>query len=250
MRVDIWSDFVCPFCYIGKRRFEEALRKFEHGDEVEIVYRSFELDPQAKRDGNPGVHDMLAAKYGMSREQAIANTNQLARQAKEVGLDFHFESSISTNTFDAHRLAHYAAVEGKQNEMTERLLKAHFTDSLHLGDIEALTDLAAEIGLDRAGVLGVLKSGEYSDQVRADEAEAQRHGIRGVPFFVMNRKYGVSGAQPVELFTQTLQKAWDESHPLIQVEATDSANDAMCTDAGCAVPARSEIKLEGNRQHS
>jgi predicted DsbA family dithiol-disulfide isomerase len=210
MKVDIWSDFVCPFCYIGKRKFEEALRQFAHGDVVEVVYRSFELDPQAKRDGNPGVHDMLAAKYGMSREQAVANTNQLTQQAKEVGLDFYFERTISTNTFDAHRLAHYAASVGKQNEMTERLLKAHFTDSLHLGDTEKLADLAAEIGLDRTEVLRVLETGEYADQVRTDEMEAGQYGIRGVPFFVMNRRYGVSGAQPVEVFAQTLQKAYSD----------------------------------------
>jgi predicted DsbA family dithiol-disulfide isomerase len=209
MRVDIWSDFVCPFCYIGKRNFEEALRQFAHGDKVEVVYRSFELDPQAKREGNPGVHDMLAAKYGMSREQAVANTNRLTQQAKEVGLDFHFEKAVSTNTFDAHRLAHYAAVEGKQYEMTERLLKAHFTDSLHLGDMETLTNLAVEVGLDRAAAKLVLETSEYADQVRADEMEAQRYGIRGVPFFVVNGKYGISGAQPVEQFTQTLNKAYE-----------------------------------------
>jgi predicted DsbA family dithiol-disulfide isomerase len=209
MRVDIWSDFVCPFCYIGKRRFEEALRQFAHSGEVEVVYRSFELDPNAKRDGNPGVHDMLAAKYGMSREQAVANTNRLTQQAKEVGLDFHFEKAISTNTFDAHRLAHYAAIEGKQNEMTERLLKAHFTDSLHLGDLETLANLAAEVGLERTETMSVLDSDKFADLVRADEIEAQRFGIRGVPFFVMNRKFGVSGAQPVEQFTQTLNKAYE-----------------------------------------
>jgi predicted DsbA family dithiol-disulfide isomerase len=234
MKVEIWSDFVCPFCYIGKRRYEEALRRFAHREAVETVYRSFELDPHARRDGNPGVYDMLAAKYGMSREQAKANTAQLAQQAKAVGLDFYFDRTIQTNTFDAHRLAHYAAAKGKLIEMTERLLKAHFTDALHLGDMETLADLAAEVGLEREDALRALKAGEYADDVRDDEQEAARLGVHGVPFFVIDRKYAVSGAQSSEMFLGALQKAWEEAHPLTVL--SDGATDAVCTDAGCAVP--------------
>lgn len=234
MKVEIWSDYVCPFCYIGKRRFEAALQQFSHKDEVEVIYRSFELDPYIARDGNPNVHDMLAAKYGMSREQAVANTNQLTQQAKALGLEYHLDRTIQTNTFDAHRLTHFAASKGKRTEMTERLLKAHFTDSLHLGREETLADLAAEIGLDREEALRVLKEGQYAEEVRADEQEAGRLGVRGVPFFVINRKYAVSGAQPSEVFRNALQKAWEEDHPLIVLG--DAPEGAVCTDEGCAVP--------------
>jgi len=234
MKVEIWSDFVCPFCYIGKRRFEAGLRQFPHRDAVEVVYRSFELDPHAERDGNPNVYDMLAAKYGMSREQAVANTNRIAEQAKELGLDYYFDRTIPTNTFDAHRLAHFAATKGKMETMTERLLKAHFTDTLHLGDRQVLADLAAEAGLDREEALRVMEEGEYADDVREDEREAGRLGIRGVPFFVINRKYAVSGAQPSEVFLEALSKAWEEDKPLTVLGG--SPEGAVCTDDGCSMP--------------
>jgi len=239
MKVEIWSDYVCPFCYLGKRRFENAMRQFEHRDSVEVVYRSFELDPHARRDGNPGVHEMLAAKYGMSREQAVANTDNLTRQAKALGLEYHMERAILTNTFDAHRLTHYAATQGKRSEMTERLLKAHFTDSLHLGRVETLADLAAEVGLDRAEALRALQEGRFADEVREDEREAARLGVRGVPFYVVNRKYAVSGAQPSEVFLRALRQAWEDERPLVVLG--DAAEGAACTDDGCAVPGKAEL---------
>lgn len=233
MKVEIWSDYVCPFCYIGERRFEAALQQFSHKDEVEVIFKSFELAPDLPRDGNPNVYDMLAAKYGMSRQQAVDNTNHIAEQAKAVGLNFDFERSIQTNTFDAHRLAHYAASQGKDKEMAERLWKAHFTDGLHIGQHEILADLAAEVGLDREEVLRVLESGEYVDEVRANEQEARELGVRGVPYFVINRKYAVSGAQPSEVFLGALQKAWDEANPIVELGGTA---DGVCTDDGCTVP--------------
>jgi len=234
LKVEIWSDFVCPFCYIGKRRFESALQQFQNREAVEVIYRSFELDPNAKRDGNPNVHDLLASKYGISREQAIANTNHVTRLAKEVGLDYDLEHAIQTNTFDAHRLAHYAATRGKQEAMTERLLKAHFTETLHIGNHETLADLAAEVGLDREEVLRVLAEGRYAAEVRADEQEAGRLGIRGVPFFVFNRKYAVSGAQPSEVFLNALEKTWADGQPLTVLGESDES--PVCADGNCAVP--------------
>lgn len=235
MKVEIWSDYVCPFCYIGKRRFEAGLQQFANKESVEVIYRSFELDPNASRDGNPSVYDMLAAKYGMSRDQAIANTNQIAQQAKAVGLDFYFDRTIQTNTFDAHRLTHYAASQGKNKELTERLLKAHFTDGLHVGHHETLADLAAEVGLDREEALRVLNdSSKYADEVRNDEREASQIGVRGVPFFVINRKYAISGAQPSEVFLEALQKAWGEENPLTVIGGSEDS--AACTDAGCVLP--------------
>lgn len=237
MKVEIWSDFVCPFCYIGKRRFEAALEQFAHKNEIEVVYRSFELDPNAKRDYNHDVHDMLASKYGMSREQAKAMNDDVAGQAEAVGLTYYFDSMIITNTFDAHRLAHFAAQYGKMNEMTERLLKAYFTDCKHIGDHETLAALAAEIGLDKNEAAKMLAGDQYTKEVRADEQEAVNLGIRGVPFFVINNKYAISGAQPSEVFLGALQKAWSEERPLIILSDPDSnAADAVCADGVCAPP--------------
>ncbi len=233
MKVEVWSDFVCPFCYIGKRKFEAALQSFAHKADVEVVFKSFELSPDAKKDGNPDIHTYLATKYGMSRQQAVENTNHIAQQAKAVGLDFYFERTIQTNTFDAHRLAHYAAQQGKGIEMTDRLLKAHFTDGLHLGDHDVLADLAVEVGLNRDEVFNVLGGTEYTDDVHQDEQEAAQLGARGVPFFVINRKYGISGAQPTEVFLGTLQKAWEEEQPLAVIGNVDGD---VCTDIGCVVP--------------
>lgn len=210
MKVEIWSDFVCPFCYIGKRRFEEALGQFTHKEQIEITFRAFELDPTAQRDGNPSVYDMLAAKYGMSREQAKAMTEQVAQQAKEAGLSFHFDSAVQTNTFDAHRLALYAAAKGKQDEAAEKLLSGYFTEGRHIGRLESLADIASEIGLDRNETLDTLQGDAFQDEVRADELEARQLGIRGVPFFLIDRKYAISGAQSIQVFLQTLERAWSE----------------------------------------
>lgn len=235
MKVEIWSDYGCPFCYIGKRRLEAALEQFPYKDRVELVFKSFELDPNAERDIPFDVYDMLARKYGMSSEQAIANNANLADQARTLGLDYRFDTMILTNTFDAHRLSHFSAAHGKSKEMTERLLHAYFTESRHLGDHETLADLAAEVGLDRGEALHVLKDGDYAADVRADEEEAARLGVRGVPFFVIDRKYAVSGAQPSELFLEALNKAWDEANPLTVL---GTAEDALCGDDGCAVPGK------------
>jgi len=207
MKVEIWSDFACPFCYIGKRRFEAALANFADKDEVQVIYRSFELDPHAAKHSPIDVHDMLAAKYGMSREQAIAMNERVGRQAQEVGLLFRFDSIVLTNTFDAHRLAHFAGQYGKRGDVTELLFKAYFTDSKHIGDHETLADIAAEAGLDREEAAAMLAGEQYAAEVREDEREASRLGIRGVPFFVIDRKYAVSGAQPSEVFLETLRQA-------------------------------------------
>ncbi|CAK4829782.1 unnamed protein product [Aphanomyces euteiches] len=184
---------------------------------------------------------MLVAKYGMSREQAVQNTLQITHQAKEVGVDFHFDRTIQTNTFDAHRLTHFAASNGKHLELTERLLKAHFTDALHIGAHDQLADLAAEIGLDRLEALRVLTSDEYTAQVRADEQEAKQLGARGVPFFVINRKYAISGAQPSDVFLEALQKAWNEEHPLVEFKGSDEG--VLCTDDSCLIPNKNEESL-------
>lgn len=239
MKVEIWSDFVCPFCYIGKRRYEEALAQLPFAGEIETIYRSFELDPNAPRDPGYDVHEMLAKKYGMTRERAREMNAGVAAQAAEVGLTYKYDDWKMTNTLDAHRLAHYAAARGKGQEMTERLLYAYFTEAKHLGDRETLAALAEEVGLDRAEATAMLAGDDYTEAVRADEREASALGARGVPFFVIDRKYGVSGAQPAAAFIQALQRAWDErTPPALTVLGTGGDGDAAdgCADGACAVP--------------
>ncbi|MEK3798223.1 DsbA family oxidoreductase [Peribacillus sp. FSL H8-0477] len=231
LKVEIWSDYQCPFCYIGKRRFEKALEQFDHKSDVEVVFRSFELDPNAKRDNKVNMYEMLAGKYGMSLEQAKAQTDSILQQAKAEGLEYRFDKMILTNSFDAHRLLHFAADYGKEKEMNELLFKAYFTNTLHIGRQEVLTALAAEAGLDPIETKVMLESDRYTSEVRADEQEGSKLGITGVPFFVIDRKYGVSGAQPTELFINTLKKAWEEDE--LQLISGNESEGGSCTDDSC-----------------
>jgi predicted DsbA family dithiol-disulfide isomerase len=240
MRIDIWSDYACPFCYIGKRRLEHAISQFEGRDKVEVVYRSFQLDPHAKSNGGVSIHEMLAQKYGMTLEKAQAMNAQLTEQAQTVGLDFKFDTMVHTNTFDSHRLSHYAAKQGKAAEMTERLLRAYFTDSLNLGDHSVLVALAVEVGLDEAETAAMLASDAYSAEVHADIEEGASLNITGVPFFVFNNKYAVSGAQPGPVFSEVLDTVWAEEKeaPVLQVvgQPKGQANgDDSCSDGSCSI---------------
>jgi predicted DsbA family dithiol-disulfide isomerase len=208
MQVDIWSDVVCPWCYIGKRRFENALARFEHRDQVQVVFHSFELDPSAQASPAGSNPDRLAKKYGISREQAVQQNERLARMAAAEGLDFHFDKAQPGNTFDAHRVLHLAREQGKQPEMKERLFRAYFSEGQQLGDRETLIHLAREAGLDARAVL---ESDDYAEEVREDERLAADLGISGVPFFVLNGRYGVSGAQPADLLLSVLEQVWNDS---------------------------------------
>jgi predicted DsbA family dithiol-disulfide isomerase len=232
VNVEIWSDVVCPWCYIGKRRFEQALARFPHADDVTVTFRSFELDPgaPAEREGSHDEH--LAQKYGMTVQRARELNQQMTDTAAADGLDFHFERMRGGNTFDAHRLLHFAAEHGKQLELKERLLRATFTEGEPVADSDALQRLAVEVGLPEDGVREVLGSDRYADAVRADEQQAIAYGITGVPFFVVDAKYGVSGAQPADVLLQVLQRAYDESKPLTMV-ATDGTG--ACEGDACAV---------------
>ncbi|WP_223699908.1 DsbA family oxidoreductase [Sutcliffiella deserti] len=234
MKIEIWSDFVCPFCYIGKRRLEEALEKFPHKDKVDIHFKSFELDPNAKRNTDLSIHEILAKKYGMSVAEAKKMGEGVATQAAAVGLKFDFDHNIPTNTFDAHRLAKYAETKGKGPEVTERLLQSYFTDSKHIGDVNYLIELAADLGLNGGEVEDVLNGNQFEQDVRNDELEAREIGVQGVPFFVLNSKYAISGAQPVEVFVDALNKVWDEenSKPKLQ-KFTSKDNTSYCSDDGC-----------------
>ncbi|MCQ4087997.1 DsbA family oxidoreductase [Saccharibacillus sp. JS10] len=235
MKIEVWSDYVCPFCYIGKRRLEHALERFPNKDQVEVVYKSFELDPNSAVHHEGDINDMLAKKYGMSREEAVAANNNVIQAARSVGLNYDFDRMKYTNTFDAHRLAHFASEKGLPAPLTERLMEAYFTEGAFLGDHEELAKIAEEVGLNREEVLEVLKSDAYSQQVRDDENEAMQLGVRGVPFFVLDGKFAVSGAQPDSVFDQALEKAWGE-RPALTVLGNDVDDLDGCADGACAVP--------------
>lgn len=235
MKVEIWSDVVCPFCYIGKRRFEEALKQFEHRSEVEKVYRSFQLDPTADKNPTEDVHTILAKKYNMPYEEAKRMNQQVTDQASEVGLEFNFDIAVHTNTFDAHRLSHFAAQHGKMYELMERLMQAYFTEGKNVSDFDVLVNLAEEVGLPKEDTLKVLNSNEFAENVRDDISQSQQIGVRGVPFFVFNRKYAVSGAQPTEVFLEVLNRVYEEEkeEPQLQVLNEKKSNTEYCDDDSC-----------------
>ena len=230
LRVDIWSDIACPWCYVGKRRLEAALARFPQRDAVEITWRAFELDPSAPRvrDTSKSHAERLAEKYGMTVKQAEERTAQLTELAAKDGLDFRFDRAKSGNTFDAHRVLHFAQERGLQDAVKERFFRGYLTDGEAIGEPEVLVRLAAEVGLPADEVQGVLAGDAYKDAVRADQALAQQLGIRGVPFFVFGEKYAVSGAQPAEHLLGALTQAWGER----PAPALDEG--AVCGPDGCA----------------
>jgi predicted DsbA family dithiol-disulfide isomerase len=211
MQVEIWSDPVCPWCYLGKRRFERALESFGHRDEVTVVYRSFELDPSAPPGVTTPTVERLADKYGMTAGQADDTQRQMEQRAAQDGLEFRMDGLRSGNTRDAHRLLHLAKAHGVQAELAERLHRAYFTEQASIFDHSSLTGLAVEAGLDRDDVIRVLASQEYGDAVDTDEAMAAALGVNGVPLFVVDRRYGISGAQPPEVIAQVLDQAWADA---------------------------------------
>jgi len=212
MRVEVWSDVVCPWCYIGKRRFERALESFAHSDDITVVHRSFQLDPTAAKGRTENTVTMLAGKYRRSIEEARAMMAQVEQTAAGEGLEYHLTETVSGNTVDAHRVLHLAKKRSMQDVVVERFYRAYFTEGQSLFDHESLTRLAAEAGLDAAEVKRVLEDGTYAEAVEADSAEAHELGATGVPFFVIDGRYGVSGAQPAEVFGQALEQAWAEGH--------------------------------------
>jgi predicted DsbA family dithiol-disulfide isomerase len=233
VQVEIWSDVVCPWCAIGKRRFEAALARFEHRDQVEVVWRSFELDPGAPPSVDISASQRLADKYGVPLEQARAMEQRVTETAAADGLDFRLDRARPGNTVEAHRLLHLAAERGVQSAVKERLLRAYFTEGAPVADRPTLARLAGEAGLDADEVARVLDTDEYLAEVRADEAQARAFGIQGVPFFVLDRRYGVSGAQPADVLLDALERAWADAHPLAMV--AEPATGQACTDDSCAV---------------
>lgn len=207
MKVEIWSDVMCPFCYIGKRRFEEALTQFNNADEVEVVWKSYQLNPHLKTDPTINIHQYLANIKGIDLDDARQMNQQVTEMAESVGLAYDFDRAIVANSFDAHRLSHLAAQHGLGNAAEEALFKAYFTEGKNIADKETLIALGAGIGLSAEGIKQMLNTDAFADNVKHDVAEAQQLGVRGVPFFVFDRKFAVSGAQPTAIFLQTLEKA-------------------------------------------
>ncbi len=208
MKIEIWSNVVCPFCYIGKRKLEKALANFPQKEAIEIEWKSFQLNPDLKTNPNISTLEYLAESKGWSPEQAREISSQVAGMAESEGLTFNFENAVVANTKNSHRLIHLAKEAGKGGEMKERLLKAYFTEGLNIDDASTLMTLGKEVGLNEESIKKLLESNQYEDAVDQDIYESRLIGVKGVPFFVLDRKYGISGAQPDEVFTQTLEKAW------------------------------------------
>lgn len=242
MKIEIWSDYTCPFCYIGKRKLETALADFPGKEHVEVIFKSYQLDPNAEKYSGQDYYESMGEKFG-SVERAKQMTAGLTEQAKQEGLIFHFDTMKPTNTFDAHRLQKYANTFGKDKVITEKLLQANFTDSEDIGDLETLATLAEAAGMDKAATLATLQDETaYRDEVLHDIREAKEFGITGVPFFIINRKYALSGAQPTETFVQALEKVWQEENPKPVFEdlSSESEIDVACADGSCAIPETKE----------
>jgi predicted DsbA family dithiol-disulfide isomerase len=207
MKIEIWSDIMCPFCYIGKRKFEAALSQFEGRDDVEIEWKSYQLSPDMVTDPTKNINQYLSEHKGISLQEAARMNAYVTDMAAKEGLTYNFDKTIVANSFKAHCFAHFAKQHGKQDEAEEKLFSAYFTEGLNLDDDAVLLKLGEDIGLDTTALSAALDSGMYADEVRADVTEAEQLGVRGVPFFVFDRKYAVSGAQDVKVFLQTLEKA-------------------------------------------
>lgn len=229
LEIDVWSDIVCPWCAIGKRRLELALARFAHKDEVEVVWRAFELDPSAPAVQEGDNAARLAQKYGRTRADALAMMRHVEETAEKDGLELHLTTARSGNTFDAHRVLKLAAERGLQGAVKSRLLRGYMTEGVAIGDREVLVKLAVEAGLDAAEVRAVLESDCYAAEVREEERAARSLGINGVPFFVLGGKYAVSGAQPEEVMLRALEQAWGD---VAQGEEPEQAGTA-CTPEGC-----------------
>jgi predicted DsbA family dithiol-disulfide isomerase len=226
--VEIWSDIACPWCYIGKRRFEAALAQFEHRDDVRVTWRSFELDPAAPAEREGDRATRLAEKYGMSREQARAMERQMTDTAAGEGLDFRFDIARSGATFDAHRVVHLAAEHGLQDAMKERLLRAYFTEGELMSHRETLIRLAREVGLDEEEVREMLAGDRLAEEVCDDERTAVQFGISAVPTFVLDRAIGASGAHPPEALLELLREGWARREPVAVI-----AGGEACGPDGC-----------------
>jgi predicted DsbA family dithiol-disulfide isomerase len=233
LKVQIWSDIMCPFCYIGKRRMEEALTLFEHKEAVEIEWKSFELDAGFIPSPNDNVIEHLAEKYRKDTDWAQNMVDNMTQNAKTAGLDFHFEKAVLANSHNAHRLLHLAKKHHLSNELEELLFKAYLTDGKDLNNLDTLSKLGIEAGLEAEAIAQVLNSDIYSKEVKQDIQQANAIGVQGVPFFVFDNKYAISGAQPATSFLQTLEKVWQEGKFDSKVTLINTSSENSCDINGC-----------------
>ncbi|WP_397536404.1 DsbA family oxidoreductase [Rummeliibacillus pycnus] len=233
MKIEIWSDYVCPFCYIGKRELENALKKTGFQDQVEVEFKSYQLSPDSPATSEQSIYEELAEKYGISLEQAKVQTEGVKARAQEVGLAYDFDRMKPANTFKAHRLAKYAESVGKGAEMSERLMQAYFIETQEIGLTDILIDLAVEVGLDRKTVENVLNDDTFATDVLTDIQKASQIGVRGVPFFVINDKYAISGAQPGEVFENAVRQVAEEDGLQPSLKMMGQEGSGICTDGKC-----------------
>ncbi len=233
MRIDVWSDVMCPWCWLGKARLEKALAEHPRRDEVEVVFHSFELDPRTPEDLDISANEMLAKKYGFPRAQIDAMHERIRDMGLEIGIDFRFDRVRTSNTFDAHQVIHLAHERGKQRAMVDRLFEAHFRDGVRVGDRAELVRLAVEVGLDAVEVQAALDERRLAPAVHADEAQARSLGVTGVPFYVFDGTFGVSGAQSVDVLRSVLDRVWAK-RPAVTAEASDASLGAS-DDESCPI---------------
>ena len=234
MKIEVWSDYVCPFCYIGKKQLEKAIKNSGYDGQIDVEFKSFLLDPTTPIDTEESIYTSLARKYNMSEQEVENMTKNVASRAKEVGLDYNFDDMKTANTTAAHRLAKLAAEQGKAEIYNERLMKAYFLEGEAIGRHDVLKRLAKEAELDMETVQRVLESNEYEEAIEQDIYEAQQIGVRGVPFFVFNNKYGVSSAQPQGLFEQTIEQAASAAGLKKRIEVIGQ-DGTICSDGQCEV---------------
>ena len=223
MKVEIWSDVMCPFCYLGKHKFENALSQFADKEHIEVEWKSFQLNPELITDTTISIHQYLSDVKGFPLEQAQQMNNRFTEAGKPYGLEYNFDKIIVANSYRAQNLIHFAKEQNKQNEMEERLFEAYFSEGKNIDDVPTLLLLASETGLNTEGLVEILENKSYAEKVELDIAEARQLGIRGVPHFVLNRKYGISGAQESTVFSDTLKKSfadWAKEHPEIKRKPT------------------------------
>ena len=242
MRIDVWSDVVCPWCYIGKRRLEKAVTGLESARpelDVEVVWHSFELDPAAPAVPVESVAEALGRKYGGGVEAGRSMVDRVEAVAAEEGMVWRHHAALRVNTVTAHRLLHWALEEGGpqvQGRLKDALLAAYFEQEKNIADADTLVDLAVSVGLDAERARQIIVSREFADDVEADIRQAAAFGATGVPFFVVDQKYGISGAQPAEFFAEVIERAWDESHPAVALLTPEGATDTdACGPDGCAL---------------
>lgn len=233
LKIEIWSDYVCPFCYIGKRTLEQALIKTGFNNQVEVTFKAYQLDPTTPEDSSIPVYEGLAAKFGQSVEQAKEMTKGVAQHAQQVGLEYDFDNMVQANTLAAHRLVKWAETQGRDAALTEQLLKGYFIDAEHIGKHEVLLNNAEAVGLPRNEAKLVLDSDDFKADVEQDIAEAGQLGVQGVPFFVINRKYAISGAQPLEAFTDSLKQIADEEGLRPALKPLGSKKTSYCSGDSC-----------------